>query len=62
RPWRRPQAEAALTGRPLDAASMEAAADALLQGAAPLPGNAYKLPLARRAIARALQDAAAVAA
>lgn len=60
KPWRVPQAEAALVGRPLDAATIQAACDALLQGAAPLPGNAFKLPLARHAIARALQDAAAV--
>ena len=53
-------AEAALVGRTLDATSLEAAANALLQGAAVLPQNAFKLPLARRAIARALQDAAAM--
>jgi xanthine dehydrogenase YagS FAD-binding subunit len=60
KPWRVPQAEAALVGGPLDAAAMEVAADALLRGAAPLPQNAYKLPLVRRAVVRALQDAAAV--
>jgi xanthine dehydrogenase YagS FAD-binding subunit len=60
KPWRVPQAEAALVGRPLDAAAMEGAADALLRGAVPLPQNAYKLPLVRRAVVRALQDAAAV--
>jgi xanthine dehydrogenase YagS FAD-binding subunit len=58
RPWRVPQAEAALVGRPLDDAGVQAAADALLQGAAPLQQNAFKVTLARRAIARALQSAA----
>jgi xanthine dehydrogenase YagS FAD-binding subunit len=57
KPWRLPQAEAALVGRRLDDAAAQAAADVLLQGAAPLPQNAYKVTLARRAIVRALQTA-----
>jgi len=60
KPWRVPQAEAALVGRALEASTMQAAADALLQGAAPLPQNAFKVTLARRAVTRALQDAAAM--
>ena len=61
KPWRVPAAEQALIGRPLSEASMSDAADALLQGAQPLPHNAFKLPLARRSIARALQVAVGVA-
>ena len=54
KPWRVPAAEQALVGKPLDATSIEAAADILLQGARPLAQNGYKIVLARRSIARAL--------
>ena len=54
KPWRRTDVEASLVGRTPDATLHRSFADALLDGAAPLPGNAFKLPLARRAIARAL--------
>jgi len=57
KPWRVPRAEAALVGRPLGPDTMAAAADALLAGAAPQPGNAFKVTLARRAVVRALQNA-----
>jgi len=57
KPWRVPAAEQALVGRPLSADSMAAAADALLAGAAPQAQNAFKVTMARRAIARALQIA-----
>jgi xanthine dehydrogenase YagS FAD-binding subunit len=61
KPWRRPEAEARLVGRePSDAAFGEAA-DLLLQGARPASQNGFKVPLARRAIVRALQTAGAQA-
>jgi len=57
KPWRVPAAEQALVGRPLSADSMAAAADALLAGAAPQTRNGFKVTMARRAVARALQVA-----
>jgi xanthine dehydrogenase YagS FAD-binding subunit len=54
-------AEAALIGRPLDAAAIAAASERLLAGARPLNDNAFKVELARRSIARALQTAGGLA-
>jgi len=58
KPWRDPAAEALLVGQPVNEASFGRAADALLQGAVPQGAgegsNAFKIPLARRAIVRAL--------
>jgi xanthine dehydrogenase YagS FAD-binding subunit len=58
KPWRDPAAEALLVGQPATEASFARAADALLQGAVPQGtgegSNAFKVPLARRAIVRAL--------
>jgi xanthine dehydrogenase YagS FAD-binding subunit len=61
KPWRRPEAEALLVGKPLSNATMQAAADALVQGAHPASQNAYKVALARRAVVRALQTAGGLA-
>jgi len=61
RPWRVAAAEAALIGKPLDEASIAAASDRLLAGARPLKDNAFKVDLARRSIARALQTAGGMA-
>jgi len=61
KPWRRPEAEASLVGRPASDAAFGAAADLLLQGARPATQNGFKVTLARRAIVRALQTAAAQA-
>ncbi len=62
KPWRKPAAEALLEGRPATRDTFAAAADALLAGAvaqgAGLGSNAFKIPLARRAIVRALETAA----
>jgi len=44
-PWRAAGVEAAITGKKLDAATIEAAAEAVIEGAEPLEKNAYKLPL-----------------
>ncbi|GGL68573.1 carbon-monoxide dehydrogenase medium subunit [Deinococcus aerolatus] len=58
RPWRSPEAETALTGRPATRETFEAAARAALQHAHPLPQNAFKVPLTARVIVRALMQAA----
>ncbi|MGX1099584.1 FAD binding domain-containing protein [Amorphus sp. MBR-141] len=59
KPWRDPEAEAAMRGRPANAETFAAAADIFLAGADPVPGNAFKVDLAHRAIVRALSQAAA---
>jgi len=46
-PWRSAEAEQALVGKPLDAATAEAAAAAAVKAAVPLGENAYKVPLVR---------------
>jgi len=61
KPWRVPAAEQALIGKPLGDASIAEAADIALQGARTLQHNAFKNPLARRSIARALQTAGGIA-
>jgi xanthine dehydrogenase YagS FAD-binding subunit len=58
RPWRAGSAEAALRGRPPTAANFVDAISAELEAAAPLPGNAFKVPLARNVVARVLEDLA----
>jgi xanthine dehydrogenase YagS FAD-binding subunit len=58
KPWRAATAEEALRGGPANAASFRAAAEAELAVARPLPGNAFKVPLARNTIARTLLDLA----
>lgn len=58
KPWRSPEAEAALVGKPADAASFRAAAEAALRGAKPRSENGYKVELAKRCVAHALQTAA----
>jgi xanthine dehydrogenase YagS FAD-binding subunit len=59
KPWRRPAAESELIGRQISQKSFAAAADALLEGAVGQGQNDFKIELARRAIVRALQQAAA---
>ncbi len=59
KPWRRGEAEALLLGRPPEAGAFAAAADCLLDGARGHCGNDFKIELARRAVLRALQEAAA---
>ncbi|TLX53797.1 xanthine dehydrogenase family protein subunit M [Stutzerimonas nosocomialis] len=58
KPWRKPEAEAALVGQVADDAAFATAADLLLAGASGFEHNAFKIDLARRSIARALGDAA----
>ena len=57
KPWRAMEAESALAGSRLDAASIERAANAADAGAKPLAHNAFKVELAKRSVARALADA-----
>jgi xanthine dehydrogenase YagS FAD-binding subunit len=56
KPWRATQAEAVLRGAPATEESFRRAADAELANAQPLPGNAFKVPLARNTIVRTLLD------
>ncbi len=58
KPWRDPAAEAALSGKTADHATFEHAADLLLRGAKGFAHNGFKIDLARRAIVRALTQAA----
>jgi xanthine dehydrogenase YagS FAD-binding subunit len=58
-PWRSPEAEQALRGRPADAESFALAAEAALRAATPLHDNAFKVELARRVLVRCLRTVAA---
>jgi xanthine dehydrogenase YagS FAD-binding subunit len=55
-PWRAWKAEAALRGAPASEETFRRAADAELAAAQPLPGNAFKVPLARNLLVRTLLD------
>ena len=58
KPWRLPAAEALLKGVVPSPEAFGKVADALLAGAVPQSQNGFKIPLARRAIVRALKQAA----
>lgn len=58
KPWRDKAVEASLKGQAVSREAFVAAADAMLRDAQPLEHNAFKIKLARRAIVRALSDAA----
>ena len=57
KPWRSPEAETALVGQPAEAASFRRAAEAALRDARPQSENAFKIELAKRCLAHALQTA-----
>jgi xanthine dehydrogenase YagS FAD-binding subunit len=57
KPWRSPEAEAALVGQPAEAASFRRAAEAALRDARPQSENAFKIELAKRCLAHALKTA-----
>ncbi|WP_262027854.1 FAD binding domain-containing protein [Microvirga sp. Mcv34] len=59
KPWRRPDAENLLAGKPAGSDTFAAAANLLLEGAKGYEHNAFKIELARKAIVRALAQAAA---
>src|SRR6266481_335275 len=56
RPWRATKAEAVLRGAPATGEVFGRAAEAELTDAQPLPGNAFKVPLARSTLVRTLLD------
>src|SRR5260370_37406747 len=57
KPWRSPEAEAALVGKPANAANFRKAAEAAMRDAKPQSENAFKIELARRCLAHALKMA-----
>ena len=59
KPWRSPEAEAALLGRPIDKASFRNAAEAALRDAKPQSENGFKIELAKRCLTYALEMATA---
>jgi xanthine dehydrogenase YagS FAD-binding subunit len=58
KPWRDPEAEAALRGQPANPATFARAADLLVKDASGYAHNTFKIDLARRCIVRALTQAA----
>jgi len=58
KPWRSPEAEAALTGKPANAGSFREAAEAALRNAKPQTENKFKIELAKRCLTHTLQTAA----
>jgi xanthine dehydrogenase YagS FAD-binding subunit len=59
KPWRSPEAEAALVGQPTDRANFRKAAEAALRDAKPQSENGFKIELAKRCLTHALQLATA---
>jgi xanthine dehydrogenase YagS FAD-binding subunit len=55
-PWRLPSVERELRGAPLTEAAFQAAASVAADGAKPLSANAFKVPLLKRTIVRALLE------
>ncbi len=55
-PWRAARAEAVLRGAPVTEEVFGRAAEAELADVQPLPGNAFKVPLARNVLVRSLLD------
>ena len=53
-PWRSKEAEAVLTGKPLDAGNVKAAAEKALMHAQPMRDNAYKVDMAKAVLCGAL--------
>jgi xanthine dehydrogenase YagS FAD-binding subunit len=61
KPWRSTEAEQALEGKPIGAATFRDAAEAALQDARPRTGNAFKVELSKRCLVRAFTLATAQA-
>src|SRR5262249_6550270 len=59
KPWRSPEAEAALVGQPINQTSFRNAAEAALRDAKPQSENGFKIELAKRCLTHALQMATA---
>lgn len=60
-PWRAPEAEHALKGKPATAANFRAAAEAALRHAKPQSQNGFKVELAKRCLTHALTQATTLA-
>jgi xanthine dehydrogenase YagS FAD-binding subunit len=58
KPWRSHEAETVLTGKPANATNFRSAAEAALRGARAQSENGFKIELAKRCLAHALQTAA----
>src|SRR5437762_925941 len=58
KPWRSPEAEAALVGQPANEASFRKASEAAMRSARAQRQNAFKIELAKRCLTHALQMAA----
>src|SRR5438067_5353962 len=58
KPWRAPEAEAALAGQPANKANFRKAAEAALRDAKPQTENGFKMELAKRCLTHALKMAA----
>ncbi|MCP3140389.1 FAD binding domain-containing protein [Pyxidicoccus xibeiensis] len=58
KPWRDPEAEALLAGRPATREHFQAAAEALVRDAKGFGHNTFKIELAKRSVVRALEQAA----
>jgi xanthine dehydrogenase YagS FAD-binding subunit len=59
KPWRSPEAEAALTGKPANDATFRLSAEAALRNAKPQSENGFKIELAKRCLMHALRTAVA---
>jgi xanthine dehydrogenase YagS FAD-binding subunit len=59
KPWRSPEAEAALLGQPANSAHFRRAAEVALRDARPQSENGFKIELAKRCLTHALNTAAA---
>src|SRR5437868_2338598 len=59
KPWRSPEAEAAVVGKPAEIANFRKAAEAALRDAKPQSENKFKIELAKRCLTHALKMAAA---
>src|SRR2546427_1275181 len=57
KPWRSPEAEAALIGKPANAANFRKAAEAAMRDAKPQSENKFKIELAKRCLGHALKMA-----
>jgi xanthine dehydrogenase YagS FAD-binding subunit len=57
RPWRSPEAEKSLHGKPATPANFRAAAEAALHGAKPQSQNGFKVELAKRCLVHAMAQA-----
>ena len=58
KPWRVPEAEAALTGKPATRETFAQAAELTVQGAKTYEHNAFKVELAKQCVVKVLMQAA----